>query len=75
MEDVNQSNHLTSHANNIAGGDGAGTMISNSKGGGAGYHYPSEECNGMLRVWDGPLREVPICDDLNWCVQFRRVCY
>lgn len=37
-----------------------------SRGGGAGYHYPSEECNGMLRIWDGPLREVPICNDINW---------
>lgn len=25
-----------------------------------------EECDGMLRIWDGPLREPPICKDLNW---------
>ncbi|XP_037908293.1 uncharacterized protein LOC119649946 isoform X2 [Hermetia illucens] len=24
-----------------------------------------EDCNGMLRVWDGPLREPPVCKDLN----------
>lgn len=35
-------------------------------GGGGGYHEPNEECNGMLRIWDGPLREVPVCNDLNW---------
>lgn len=40
--------------------------IGNSRGGGAGYHYQNEECNGMLRIWDGPLREVPVCNDLNW---------
>lgn len=39
---------------------------SNARGGGSGYHYPNEECNGMLRIWDGPLREVPVCNDLNW---------
>lgn len=38
----------------------------NARGGGSGYHYPNEECNGMLRIWDGPLREVPACNDLNW---------
>lgn len=27
---------------------------------------PTEDCNGMLRLWDGPLREPPICKDLNW---------
>lgn len=38
----------------------------NARGGGSGFHYPNEECNGMLRIWDGPLREVPACNDLNW---------
>lgn len=27
---------------------------------------PVEDCDGMLRIWDGPLREPPICKDLNW---------
>lgn len=27
---------------------------------------PTEDCSGMLRIWDGPLREPPICKDLNW---------
>lgn len=40
--------------------------IANNRGGGSGYHFPNEECNGMLRIWDGPLREVPVCNDLNW---------
>lgn len=44
--------------------------IGNSRGGGAGYHVPNEECNGMLRIWDGPLREVPVCNDLNWYACF-----
>lgn len=26
---------------------------------------PIEDCNGMLRIWDGPLREAPNCKDLN----------
>ncbi|XP_037044522.1 uncharacterized protein LOC119080330 isoform X2 [Bradysia coprophila] len=26
---------------------------------------PQEDCTGMLRVWDGPLREAPVCKDLN----------
>lgn len=25
-----------------------------------------EDCTGMLRIWDGQLREVPICKDLDW---------
>lgn len=27
---------------------------------------PVEDCDAMLRIWDGPLREPPICKDLNW---------
>lgn len=29
---------------------------------------PTEDCDGMLRIWDGPLREPPTCKDLNWYV-------
>ena len=29
-------------------------------------HQTLEDCDGMLRLWDGPLREPPICKDLNW---------
>uniref|UniRef100_A0A182YNW7 DUF7805 domain-containing protein n=1 Tax=Anopheles stephensi TaxID=30069 RepID=A0A182YNW7_ANOST len=25
----------------------------------------TEDCSGMLRIWDGPLREVPICKDID----------
>lgn len=25
-----------------------------------------EDCGGMLRIWDGPLRESPNCKDVNW---------
>lgn len=25
-----------------------------------------EDCSGMMRIWDGPLREGPQCKDLNW---------
>lgn len=27
---------------------------------------PHEDCDGMLRIWDGPLREPPSCKDVNW---------
>lgn len=27
---------------------------------------PQEDCDGMLRIWDGPLREPPSCKDINW---------
>lgn len=27
---------------------------------------PTEDCEGMLRIWDGPLREAPTCKDVNW---------
>lgn len=33
---------------------------------GGSNHETHDECNGMLRIWDGPLREVPTCSDLNW---------
>jgi hypothetical protein len=26
---------------------------------------PVEDCSGMLRIWDGPLRDVPICNNLD----------
>jgi len=29
---------------------------------------PEEDCDGMLRIWDGPLREAPVCRDINWSV-------
>lgn len=25
-----------------------------------------EDCDGMLRIWDGPLRDPPSCADYNW---------
>ncbi|XP_058457818.1 uncharacterized protein LOC131434755 isoform X2 [Malaya genurostris] len=30
-------------------------------------YQTKEDCSGMLRIWDGPLREVPICKDID-CV-------
>jgi len=27
---------------------------------------PKEDCSGMLRIWDGTLRDAPVCKDLNW---------
>lgn len=27
-----------------------------------------EDCEGMLRIWDGPLRDPPSCSDYNWYV-------
>lgn len=27
--------------------------------------HPVEDCSGMLRIWDGPLREPPHCKDVN----------
>lgn len=66
IDDTHEIKNAGLHANNNANGDVTATTASKSRGGGAGYHYPSEECNGMLRIWDGPLREVPTCSDLNW---------
>lgn len=57
---------LQTNNNNIANKEVKAAFGAKSRGGGAGYHYPNEECNGMLRLWDGPLREVPVCNDLNW---------
>ncbi|XP_052859858.1 uncharacterized protein LOC128267111 [Anopheles cruzii] len=28
-------------------------------------YQSKEDCSGMLRIWDGPLREVPICKDID----------
>lgn len=49
--------------------------LMHNKGGGFGgnVHESNDECNGMLRIWDGPLREVPTCSDLNWCDYLVRV--
>lgn len=67
VDDVIETDNIASRANNIVvGGESVSKIVSNPRGGGAGYHYPNEECNGMLRIWDGPLREVPDCNDLNW---------
>lgn len=66
VDDVIELDNIGPRTNNMVGGEGTNKIAPNSRGGGAGYHYPNEECNGMLRIWDGPLREVPICNDLNW---------
>lgn len=63
---INEIKNSGSHTNQIANGDNPVDIHPKSRGGGSGHHYPSEECNGMLRIWDGPLREVPNCNDLNW---------
>lgn len=34
--------------------------------GAIGVLQTQEDCSGMLRIWDGPLREPPVCKDLNW---------
>lgn len=60
--DVDGSSSSSGSSSNVA----STTWNVNVGGGGAGYHEPSEECNGMLRIWDGPLREIPVCNDLNW---------
>lgn len=31
----------------------------------AAHTQPIEDCTGMLRIWDGPLREPPVCKDFN----------
>lgn len=67
LNEFNESENVVSVTNNIFLGDAASSSEPNVKGGGAGY--PTEECSGMLRIWDGPLREVPICNDLNWWVK------
>ncbi|XP_053674728.1 uncharacterized protein LOC128725034 [Anopheles nili] len=28
-------------------------------------YQTKEDCSGMLRIWDGPLREVPVCKDID----------
>lgn len=64
-DDIHEVKSDGMHTNNIANDDSP-AVITKSQGGGVGFHYPDEECNGMLRIWDGPLREVPSCNDLNW---------
>lgn len=66
VDNTNEIKEAGLHTNNIANKEVTTVFSAKSRGGGAGYHYPNEECNGMLRIWDGPLREVPICNDLNW---------
>lgn len=34
--------------------------------GAIGVLQTREDCTGMLRIWDGSMREPPICKDLNW---------
>lgn len=34
--------------------------------GAIGVLQTHEDCSGMLRIWDGALREPPACKDLNW---------
>lgn len=36
--------------------------------GAIGVLQTQEDCSGMLRIWDGTLRDVPVCKDLNWLV-------
>lgn len=69
-EEANAPNSLTSHKSRSSSGAVITGPISNAHGGGSGYHYANETCNGMLRIWDGPLREVPVCNDLNWWETF-----
>ncbi|XP_017861192.1 PREDICTED: uncharacterized protein LOC108612730 isoform X2 [Drosophila arizonae] len=33
--------------------------------GAIGVLQTQEDCSGMLRIWDGTLRDVPVCKDLN----------
>lgn len=67
VENTNDIKDAGLQTNNIANNKEAKVAFgAKSRGGGAGHHYPNEECNGMLRIWDGPLREVPTCNDLNW---------
>lgn len=48
FDDLNESNSLGSITNSIVSNDPASVSIPSSKGGGGGYHYPNEECNGMV---------------------------
>lgn len=41
-------------------------QIDETSVGAIGVLQTQEDCSGMLRIWDGPLREPPICKDLNW---------
>lgn len=66
IDNKNEIKDVGLHNNNIANKEAAAVFAVKSRGGGAGHHYSNEECNGMLRIWDGPLREVPICNNLNW---------
>lgn len=53
----------------MPGGHGPGMSnlgILSGAGKASGRKEIPEECDGMLRIWDGPLREPPICKDLNW---------
>lgn len=29
-----------------------------------------EDCSGILRIWDGPIRELPHCKDPDWYERF-----
>lgn len=62
IDDMHENDMHGPHANDITNEDVIVTTTAKSRG----YHNTREECNGMLRIWDGPLREVPTCSDLNW---------
>lgn len=62
----NEATNLRNNLGSVTGANNQNILNGNTGGGGSGHHEPNEECNGMLRIWDGPLREVPICNDLNW---------
>lgn len=41
-------------------------QIDGTSVGAIGVLQTQEDCSGMLRIWDGPLKESPNCKDLNW---------
>lgn len=41
-------------------------QIDETSVGAIGVLQTQEDCSGMLRIWDGALREPPQCKDLNW---------
>lgn len=41
-------------------------QIDETSVGAIGVLQTQEDCSGMLRIWDGSMREPPVCKDLNW---------